>query len=111
MSEGGKFDDRGYFGSNKFRKTEKAPTHTGKITLSKDTLMELNRIYKDGGDATLALAGWRKNDNPGTLSLKVSIPRPREEGDPPPRRSGGGGRSSSNSSFKEEDFGGDDDLL
>jgi hypothetical protein len=84
----GKFDDKGILSPNKFRKNnDKAPTHTGIIDIGRDTLKQLLVNMKDNGEAKLEIAGWRKTDKPDMLSLKVSIPREREEGN-----RGGGSR-------------------
>lgn len=77
----GKFDDKGVLSPNKFRKNnDKAPTHTGIIDIGRDTLKQLLVNMKENGEAKLEIAGWRKTDKPDMLSLKVSIPREREEG-------------------------------
>lgn len=78
----GKFDDKGIFGPNKFRKgNDKAPTHKGIVNLSHEMLKALLQNYKDTGEAKLEIAGWRKTDNPDQISLKISIPRERDEDD------------------------------
>jgi len=81
----GKFDDKGIFGPNKYRKgNDRAPTHKGVVDLSHETLKALLAAYQDTGTAKLEIAGWRKDGNPDQISLKVSLPREQD--------SRGGGR-------------------
>ena len=115
MANEGRFEDRGFFSQNKKRSNERAPSHTGKITLSETTLQALIELQESGQEASLELAGWRKEDNPGMVSLKVSLPRQRDEdgGGRPQGRGGGSGprRNNDRRGFQQKDFGDQDDLL
>lgn len=80
-------NDRGYFAKDEERKSDKAPSHKGKITISEETLDVLRRMAKDGEDMVLFLAGWPAKNKKGMLTLKVEPPMAyREDG------GGGGGR-------------------
>jgi hypothetical protein len=75
----GKFDDSGIFSPNKYKKKDSHPSHTGVINISYDTLKALNLQMKDTGEAKLEVAGWRKRDKPDMISLKISLPKERED--------------------------------
>lgn len=76
----GKFQDQGFLGPNS-SDNPKAPSHTGILTLSPQTLKELNRRYQDGEDIELELSAWRKDDDPRKFSVKTKPKYKKEGGD------------------------------
>ena len=75
-----KFQDSGFFGKNKFKKTDKHPAFTGKVDLSPQTLKELNRRYQDGEDIAIDLSGWRNDNDRQLINLKVQPAYQKEGG-------------------------------
>lgn len=97
----GKFDDKGILSPNKYRKgNDRAPTHTGIIDIGRETLKQLLVNMKENGEAKLEISGWRKTDKPDMLSLKIQIPRQREEGG---RGGGSRGRSRDDDDYDSRD--------
>lgn len=124
MAEERRFDDMGFFSPNKKRTSEKAPTHTGKINISEETLQGLIELAEAGEEVALQLSGWRKSDNPNMVKLKIALPFKGEQG--------GGGRGNQQRrnapaagrrqapqdrgnrgrrQYNEDDFGDEGDLL
>ncbi len=127
MEDPRRFDDQGFFSPNKKRTSDKAPSHTGKVNLSDATLDGLIAARDAGEEVAIQLAGWRKQDNPNMVKLKVSLPFKGNDGNSDRRpqgnrpQGGGGygqgqrrqgqGQQGSRRQYQDNDFGNEDDLL
>lgn len=69
------YPNSGALFSNTVKKNPKAPDYRG------DVLLDLSTLGLGQGRVKLELAGWKKTSSKGNtfLSLKVSLPREREE--------------------------------
>ena len=81
------FADKGFLWPQKERRSEKSPNLTGKVELSKATLMSLIDTFKQTGKAEIRLAAWRSDRDPQKLSLKASV----DDGERQQSTRGGGG--------------------
>lgn len=81
----GKYDDKGFLGPNKYRKSDKAPHLTGVLNFSKKTVQRLQDLLDDDEEVKLQISAWRSDDDPKRFSLKIEEPY---EG----KKSGGGDR-------------------
>ena len=99
----GKFDDKGFLGPNQHaRGSDRAPHVTGVINFSKATVRRLKEAIENGEDAKIQIAGWRNDDDPKKISLKISEPL-KKDGDGYNRRGASYNKRDSNKSYSDDD--------